>query len=196
MRPWPAALAALALGGCAHVPPADDGLTFEARRDRLERVEAWEMRGRLAIEAGDAGRLARFRWVQDGDALRLTVGGPFGAGGFEIRGAPPLLTVTSRGETWRLDDAEAQLSEWFGWWLPVGSLSSWLLGVPDPAFAAASTTLRGNALESLRQRRWDVTYGEYMLAEGLLVPREIGFRHRDLTIDLTVDEWAARTPAN
>lgn len=190
MRPWLAAGLALLLGGCAHVPPADDGLGFEARRAALEAVPAWRMRGRIAIEAGDEGRMARFRWAADGAALALDVRGPFGAGSFRIEGAPPLLTVTARGERWRLEDAEAQLSEWFGWWLPVASLNAWLLGLPDRDYPTASTAYQGDVLAALEQRRWDVRYAQYMLAEGLLVPREIVFRHRDLTIDLTIDEWA------
>lgn len=195
MRPWLAVPAALALGACAHLPPTDDGLTYEVRRDRLEDVAAWEMRGRLAIETPDEARLARFRWVQDGEALRLNVRGPFGAGSFTIEGTPPLLTVTTSRETWRLDDAERQLSEWFGWWLPAASLSTWLLGMPDPAFPAATTAFREDVLARLEQRRWSLRYGEYMLAEGLLVPRQIELRHRDLTIELTVDEWTSREAA-
>lgn len=180
---------ALALAGCVHVPPADDGLSLEMRRDRLRQIPAWRMSGRLAIEAGDEGRMARFRWAQNGDALTLSVRGPFGAGSFEITGAPPALRVTSRGETWLLGDAESELSEWFGWWLPVASLDSWLLGAPDTDYPASSATPRGNVLESFEQRRWKVRYDEYMLAEGLLVPREIAFSHRDLAIEVTVDEW-------
>lgn len=195
MRRWLSAGFALALGACAHVPPADDGLELEARHARLERVAAWEMRGRLAVETADDAHLARFRWVQNDDALLLNVRGPFGAGSFEIEGAPPALTVTSRGETWQLTDAESELSARLGWWLPLASLESWLLGMPDPGFDTSSSATRGNVLESLEQRRWTVRFPEYMLAEGLLVPREIEFRHRDLRIDLTIDEWSPRTGA-
>ncbi len=186
------ALVAAALGACAHVPPAtDDGLDFEARRERLERVTTWEMRGRLTVDAGGEARLARFRWVQDEDTLLLNVGSRFfGAGGFEVEGTPPVLTVTTaRGESRRLYDAESELSAWFGWWLPVTSLEAWLLGMPDPAFPTSNVTSRGDVLASIEQRLWSVRFGEYMLASGLLVPREIELRHRDLAVDLTVDEW-------
>lgn len=186
-----AGLAAL-LGACASVPPADDGLSFETRRARLEQVTAWEMRGRLTIETPEEAHLARFRWVQDGAELMLNVRGPFGAGSFEIEGTPPRLTVTARGESRRLRDAETELSAWLGWWLPVESLSAWLLGAPDPDYATSSRVARDDVLASFEQRRWRVRYGEYMLAGELLVPREIAFRHRDLAIDLTIDEWNPR----
>lgn len=180
---------AVALGACAHAPPADDGLDFAARRERLEATEAWEMRGRIAVEAGDEAHLARFRWVQDGAALRLNVRGPFGAGSFAIEGTPPELTVTTRGETWRLENAESELSAWFGWWLPVESLSAWLLGMPDPEFPSSARVAGKDRLASFDQRRWRVRFDEYMLAADLLIPEEMTFRHRDLSIELTVDEW-------
>lgn len=192
MRRALAAGIAVVLGACAHVPPADDGLSFEARHARLQGVTAWEMRGRLAIETSDEAHLARFRWVQDDGELSLNVRGPFGAGSFEIEGTPPRLTVTARGDTWRLYDAETELSEWLGWWLPIESLSAWLLGAPDPEYATSSRVARDDALAAFEQRRWRVRYTEYMLAGELLIPHEIAFRHRDLAIDLTIDEWEPR----
>ena len=52
------AIAVLLLAACAHLPVGSDGLSYDARRDALNTVDAWDMRGRLAVDTGGA-RLSR-----------------------------------------------------------------------------------------------------------------------------------------
>ena len=134
---WPL-LAAATLGGCATLPTGTDGRSLDQRRDTLQSVRTWEMRGRLTVDTGDRAVQGRFNWRQDGDALDLTVRNPLGAGILRVMGQPDALTVTARGETRTLTDPEAELSELIGWWLPVASLPDWLLGFPDRGFRAVT----------------------------------------------------------
>ncbi len=181
-----------ALGGCASLPPAiDDGLEFAERRARLEALPAWEMRGRLAVDTGERAFQGRFRWRKNADTLMLSVRGPLGAGAFEVSGSPNELTVRARGETWVLDDAEIELSQRIGWWLPVESLGAWLIGVPDRMFESQSELRPSGVLASLEQRLWRLDYGSYQLAEGMLVPRNIDMRHGTLELRLTIDAFSS-----
>jgi outer membrane lipoprotein LolB len=196
-----ATLAAALLAACATMPVGSDGLSYEQRRERLEAVSAWEMRGRVAVSAGERAFQASFRWHQDADALDLAVRGPLGAGALEVSGTPSALTVTSRGDTRVLSDPETQLSELLGWWLPVGSLHAWLLGLPDPAFNSATEPGSDGTLASFEQRLWRVAFASYQLAPAksgtgspLLVPRRIDLEHGDLRLRLTVDDWHAGAP--
>ena len=192
-----ATLAAL-LAACAHLPVGDDGLSYEQRRAHLESITAWEMRGRLAVAAGERAFQGSFRWQQKADALDLAVRGPLGAGVLEVNGTPSALTVTARGDTRVLADPEAQLSEIVGWWLPIASLHAWLLGLPDPAFKASTEPGADGTLASLDQRLWRVEFATYQLAPvktgsepALLVPRRIDLTHGDLRLRLTIDDWHA-----
>lgn len=208
-----AALAALAVQGCAHRPvagdgasatAAGDGLSYDARRARLEAVGSWETGGRLAVDTGDRGFQGSFHWQQRGDELELIVRGfPLRTIVLQVSGTPKALTVTARGDTRVLDDPETQLSELLGWWLPVGSLRAWLLGLPDPQFPATTELGADGALTSLEQRLWHVAYASYQLgtdrsatapsganADGaLLVPRRIDMKHGALGVRLTIDDW-------
>lgn len=221
-----AALAALALQGCAHelpsggdrapatagLPPSlavgSDGLTYDARRARLTAVDSWETGGRLAVDTGERGFQGSFHWRQRGDELELVVRGfPLRTVVLQVSGTPQALTVTARGDTRVLDDPETQLSELLGWWLPVGSLHAWLLGLPDPQFPATTELGAAGALASLDQRLWRVDYASYQLgadrdraapsgaaANGsgaLLVPRRIDLKHGELGMRLTIDDWHA-----
>jgi outer membrane lipoprotein LolB len=98
--------------------------------------------------------------------------------------------VRSRRETRVLTDPETQLSELLGWWLPISSLSSWLLGLPDDRFAAESTILDGGLLQGLEQRNWVMRYGDYAQREATLIPSGITFTHAPLELVVTIDDWS------
>src|SRR5690606_1192441 len=169
-----------------------DGLGFDERRARLTAIPAWEMRGRIAVDTGERGFPATFRWRQEGERSTLVIRGPFGAGAVEVTGSPERMIVRARGEQQVLEDPETDLSALLGWWVPVESLRAWLLGVPDPAYEARTRIGRANVLTELEQRLWRLDYEGYQLAEGLLVPRRIDMSYDELAVRLRVDDWATR----
>ena len=181
--------AVVALTACVHLPVADDGLGYDERRELLESLPGWEMRGRLAVDTGERAFQGRFAWRQDQDRLALSVRGPFGAGSFEIEGSPEALTLRARGESRTLGNPETELSDIVGWWVPVTSLKDWLIGVPDRQFDARPEFDAGEQLVALEQRQWLLDYGAWQLADGVLVPRSIELTHDALRLSLTVDAW-------
>ena len=194
----PAALLAAAaamLSACATLPTGTDGRNLSQRREALETVSSWEMRGRLTVDTGDRGFQGSFNWHQQDDALELVVRGPLRNGVLRVEGPPDALTVTARGETRTLTDPEAELSELIGWWLPVASLPHWLLGFPDEAFRAVTEPGADGTLASLEQRLWRVAYPAYGLAtidgtgQQVLVPQRIELKHDTLALTLTIDDW-------
>jgi outer membrane lipoprotein LolB len=196
MRRWLLpAMAALVLPACASLPLGPDGLSYEQRRTELEAIDTWEIRGRLAVDTGERGFQGRFDWRQNADALDLGVRGPLGAGVLQVAGTAAELTVTARGETRVLTDPESELSALLGWWLPLGSLHAWLLGLPDRQFRAATELGADGTLAALEQRLWHVDYPSYQLAavagRSVLVPRRIDLRHGELRLRLTIDDWRA-----
>jgi outer membrane lipoprotein LolB len=196
LRWLPALLAAALLAACASMPVGSDGMSLEQRRSRLEAVPAWQIRGRLAVATGDRSFQGSFSWEQTSDALDLTVRGPLGAGVLNVSGDARALTVTARGDTRVLADPERQLSELLGWWLPVGSLHAWLVGLPDAGFDAQTEPGSDGTLAAFDQRLWHVAYSAYQLipaggAAALLVPKRIDLSHGELRLRLTIDDWHA-----
>lgn len=177
--------------GCAHLKTVDDGLDYASRRARLEDIGAWEMRGRLTVDADGDAYQGRFSWRQEADHLVLSFWGPLGAGRVRIAGTPAALTVSARRDSWALTDPETQLSELLGWWVPVNSLKAWLLGLPDSAYEAMPVWDAQGRLAGLEQRLWTLHYPAYQLAEDLSVPRRIDMNYDALRLKLTVDDWIA-----
>jgi outer membrane lipoprotein LolB len=177
-----------------------DGLSYDARRAALTTVDTWEMRGRLAVDSGGRAFQGSFDWHQRADELDLAVRGPLGAGVLHVAGTPSSMTFTARGETHTLTDPETELSALLGWWLPVGSLRAWLLGLTDPAYRANSENGADGTLAAFEQRQWRVALPTYQLATlagrapGVLVPRRIDLTHGELKLRLTIDDWRPAAP--
>jgi outer membrane lipoprotein LolB len=178
--------AALALTGCVHLETVDDGLGFERRQVELGAIPDWDIRGAIAVDTGERSYQSRFSWNQRGDELELDVRGRLGVGSFRIEGDGSRLAVEAQGETRILTDPERQLSEMLGWWLPVTSAEHWLLGRPDPDYPESSTRGRFDTLARLAQRDWQISYDDYQIAEGRLVPRRITLSYAPLTLALTI----------
>lgn len=197
MRSWAplAAFAAIALGGCV-TQDADTesspARSFEEREQLLRSVEHWEMRGRIAVDTGNDAWQGRFTWWQDDNELRLLIRGPLNTRPIEIAGNGNELTVRTRRETRVLLDPESQLSELLGWWLPITSLSSWLLGLPDERYPATTFVLDAAQLSALRQRAWDLQYGPYALQNSVRIPASIRLANEPLELVVTIDTWGPR----
>ena len=183
------ALLAAGLCGCAHVPVGQDDLSYPERQSYLQQLDGWDMRGRIAVDTGEQAFQGSFRWQQSVDSLDLVVRGPLGAGVLQVAGPSDMLMVRARGETWELVNPETELSALLGWWLPVRSFSAWLLGLPDPMFAAQTSLGPDDTLQSLEQRLWTLSYQSYQILDGVALPRRIDLTHRDLELRVTVDRW-------
>lgn len=181
----------LMLSGC--VTPGDTvplaSGTFSERERQLRAVANWEMRGRIAVDTGADAWQGRFTWWQDGDALRLLIRGPLNTRPVEISGNGAELTVRTRREVRTLEDPESELSELLGWWLPITSLPSWLLGLPDERYPAATLVLEDAAVRTLQQRAWLLEYGAYEQQSAASIPGSIRLSNTPLELVVTVDDW-------
>lgn len=188
----PLILLVAVLAGCAALPtrtlPSLDG--WETRRAVLGSVDAWRAGGRIGIVAGDEAQSGSLDWRQQDEVVRVAIRGPLGAGGLSLEGdADGLVLTDSDGSTVVLIDPERQLREIYGWTIPVGSLSWWLRGLPDPARPAATDVAPEGWLTRLEQAGWTIEYPDYRPAAGVLLPYRIRASAADIRLTIVVKDW-------
>jgi len=189
-------LAALALAGCVTPRPAEvPALPPVERTARLLALEDWEARGRVAVRTTDQrGGQASLSWRQTGDAARIQLRGPFGAGAYQIDWDPRQLVVTTRDGEVALEEsgpdaAERFLARELGWSLPLRSARYWLLGLPDPAANAAPLEDELGRLAALTQSGWQIRYEEYTRKDALWLPRKLVMENGQARLRLVIDAW-------
>jgi len=159
----------------------------------LGEMDQWEFAGRIGVSAGSEGFNGKLWWRQDGSVFRARISGPFGAGAVFINGNGPELTVTDNdGVATRLEDAEADLRERYGWTIPVESLRHWALGIPDPSAPAQTTFEDPGQLVQIEQGGWLVDIDQYREAAGQLMPRRLKAASSDVKVVLVIDDWTFR----
>lgn len=188
-------LLSLLFSGCAATGGLDlpEMASWETRKAVLAEADEWEFTGRIGVSAGDEGFNGKLFWRQDGVVFRARIGGPLGMGTVFINGNRGELTVTDKdGVVSRLDDAEAELRQMYGWTIPLMSLRYWVLGIPDPAGSAETRFDADGQLMQILQCQWQVDYGPYRISAGQAMPRRLTAVNDDVKVRLIVDEWVFR----
>lgn len=178
--------------GCAgpRERPEAPRVDWLERRDMLRDIEEFRMEGRLALNTGRRGYSGTVSWEQNDDIVDFRFRGPFGFGGFRIHGDPAQLRVkTTAGDEFLLRDPEQEMTERFGWSLPVHSMRYWILGVSDPGLPASEVPDQEGLLERMEQAGWTVTYETYGDIQGLLLPRRLDMERGDVRIRVMSDRW-------
>jgi outer membrane lipoprotein LolB len=188
-----AALVIALITGCRTLapPPPPPSASWEVRRPELQAREHFQLKGRVAVAAGNEGFNANLRWTQDGQHSQLTLEGPLGVGGARVTASGNDLTLTtSRGEVMDSEAAHAALTERLGFDPPLASLRYWVLGVPDPAQPATeSLDSAQQRLTALTQDGWQVDYQTYTSANGEPLPARLTLRRDAVRVRLLVDDW-------
>jgi len=168
--------------------PDMDG--WDQRVAVLGGLDDWEFRGRVGVRAGDDGFNGRLRWVQRDDRYSATLSGPLGVGTVRLDGAGRRVELTDKdGVRTVLDNAETELYLRYGWTLPVTSLRYWALGIPDPAFVAATEFDADGALVRLEQAGWNVEISDYSSGGGQSMPRKLTATGPDTRVRVVIDDW-------
>lgn len=193
-------LPVLALAGCV-TPPSLTGTALQARwqerQQILDRIDRWDLQGRIAVRAGDRGWQAALRWKRDGGSQRLTLHGPLGAGTVVVeQDASGTRLRDSRGNDVRDNDASRLLQRVTGWRIPVDELRYWVRGLAAPG-SRGQVHLDGRGrLDSVSQDGWTVHFVSYDTFSNLQLPEKIDMVHRpddasdvELSLRLVVNDW-------
>lgn len=181
------------LVGCAGRAPAPDGKRaagqWETQAERLEALDTWVLAGKAGLRTPDDTTSANLDWSQHPHYYRLLISGPFGSGRSTLEGREGRFSLTTAEGRFEAETPEALMEQQLGWSLPVSALSDWIRGLPaaDSDYTLAHDDL-GFPLR-LEQDGWQIDYRDWVLAEGLWLPRRMIMAIDDFRVTLVVTEW-------
>lgn len=187
-----AALLIATLAACRTAPlPPPAGAAWDVRRPELQARAHFELKGRVAVAAGNEGFNANLHWTQDGARSFVTLEGPLGVGGAQVTAAgQDLSLVTSHGEHMDSDAARAALEARLGFDPPLSSLRYWVLGVPDPGSPfTEALDAQTQRLSGLTQSGWHVDYTAYTAVGAQSLPSRLTLQRDAVRVRLLVDDW-------
>jgi outer membrane lipoprotein LolB len=183
---------AVVLAGCVTQPRrAPEGAAWEVRRAQLQQREQFDLRGRVAVAAGQDGFNARMRWLQNGSHSQLWLDGPLGVGGAQVSLDEGALSVrNSKGESLSDAAARTELETRLGFDPPLRSLRYWIQGVPDPAAQAEETLDDQQRLAALVQDGWRISYTGYRASGDEWLPERLTLQRESVRVRVLIDSWS------
>ena len=193
MRQRVAAAAILLLvGGCATGPRPQPIEGESARRDALQALASWTLRGRVAVAAGSDGFSGGLQWQQRGPNAEVSLYGPLGGEALRIKvDGADYAVETPDGASYDGESAERLLAERVGAGrpLPVQDMRFWLIGVPAPGKPHEETLGTDQRLSSLTQSGWLIRYGSFETVGAHAMPQRLEMTTQGLRLRVLVTDW-------
>lgn len=184
-------VAVLSLSGCATWSPQTvrTDIPIPSSERKTNQIQAWNVRGKIAVNSAQKGWNASFDWQQHLNFYRLTIFGPLGTYPISLNVQREGATLTTATCTYQATDAEQLLKKQLGWSIPVDAIYYWIRGLPAPGEIHAVTHNHQGQVISFMQQGWQVTYETYARINGFELPSFIVFQNHDLRIKIIVYQW-------
>ena len=180
------------LASCAASRLRPDSRLLEMQEQReglLQTMQAWSLRGRLAISGPNGSGSGSLDWQQDGREFRFAVSAPVTGKTWTLSGDERHAQLTGlHAQPVEADDAASLLMQELGWRVPVVELSSWVLGLRAPGPSDISFREDGLPLEIL-QNGWKVEYRDYDKTQEPPLPRRIFASQEEFRVRLAIQHW-------
>lgn len=191
----------LLITGCTTIAPkaTDSGqlsatpikvASWKERQSLLERLQSWQLSGKIAVKTPKDAGSANISWAQTGSRYNISLTGPFGASGMRLAGVPGKVTLTTaEGKQLTASSPEQLLLRQWGYHLPISNLKYWVRGLP-----AKDTTFEGqfdqqNRLVHLMQAGWTIQFSNYV-SKGLIdLPEKIFIYSPSLNVRMIIYNW-------
>ena len=168
---------------------------WEQRQLRLDTLDQWHLRGRVALFVNDDVYNLGLDWLRDGDASTLKLEAALGQGMVQLNSQHGKVELkTSEGEVFVGDNAEQVLYAATGWALPVEGLQSWIKGINhEQSNYIPDIDSRGRA-QSIQQDGWQINYLAYQNYSlrgfgDAELPQKMYLRRGQLALKIVIDQW-------
>lgn len=159
----------------------------QLRRNSLEPISVWDIKGRIAINYADQGFTAGLKWRQAKDAFNISLSDPLGRVAARLEGNDQQVTLSAQGDTFNADSPDELMQQQLGWSLPLDSLYHWSKGIPDPnhPLRAVGYDVLGRPIYLL-QDGWQVEFSRYPDDNVLAQPRLVSIERPTFKAKLVI----------
>ena len=161
------------LSNCAIAPPASENSDWSRQRDQLQKLNSWELRGRVNVRYDNESHTPRIIWLQQNVDYNIRLWGTFNAGATEIVGRPGFVTMENDGQMLSANSPEDLILEQLGYELPVSQLNYWIKGLPAPDSEAQLLFNELNQLTTIQQADWTINLSDMRQYGALSLPRRV-----------------------
>lgn len=181
------------LAGCTSLAPKappQAALSWQERQTILNRLQSWQLNGKIAVQTPQDSGSATVDWMQSNSRYAVSLYGPLGTNGLKLSGQPGSVTlVMSDGKRYTANNPDELLAKRWGFHLPVSYLHYWIRGLPVPSLPSNSQFDASHRLVSLTQQGWQVQFLSYMSNGIIDLPEKLVITSSSLKVKIIVYRW-------
>ncbi|MDP4029982.1 MAG: lipoprotein insertase outer membrane protein LolB [Gallionella sp.] len=182
---WLGVLLAGMLSGCALLPPAP----APAARPAQPESASFALNGRISVSHQGTRHSAGLRWTHTAQSDEILLLAPLGQTAARVYRDAQNATLDDGDKHYQAGDVETLMQQALGWYLPLGGLHHWVLGMPA-ANSSAQIERNGNEqIAALHQDGWEVRYLRYADTRPDSLPTRLQLSRDGLQMQLLIDEW-------
>lgn len=162
---------------------------------KLEKLENFDIRGRMAFHSDEQKISANFLWVQQGDNLSLRLTHFLGSTLLKIDSTPrATVIVDHRGNRYQGKDMSSLVESLTGVDLPIEQLVDWIKALPTKvnSYQLNERHLAAKISEYSPPKEylgWQMTYSSYANFNQILLPTKILMQNQDQKVNLVISNW-------
>lgn len=183
----------LGLAGCVTQPtikPAADSATHAQHLKSLDGIQAFNLKGRIAVNANGKGYSGSVSWAHQPNQDSMDVFTPLGGKAAHIvKNAHEVSLTNAKGETISAQSVEALTEKTLGWRLPLSGLSDWAVGRPTAAPITHQAWDELGRLTQIEQQGWQIEYAQYTAYLNTVLPQKITLKNQNLQLRLVIEQW-------
>ncbi len=182
---WKDVLLACMLSGCALLPSAP----APAVRPAQPESAPFALNGRISVSHHGTRNSAGLRWMHTAQSDEILLLAPLGQTAARVYRDARNATLDDGDKHYQAGDAETLMQQVLGWYLPLGGLHHWVLGLAETENPAQVERNGNGQIGVLRQDGWEIHYLHHSTERRDSLPTRLQLSRDGLQIQLLIDEW-------
>ena len=159
----------------------------------LSRIQQFELKGRLGVQADGKGYSASLLWQHNADQDDIRIYSPLGGQLARIqKNVDGIRFEDAKGQVSVGKDAESLTQAMLGWRLPLGGLADWALGRPANSAIASLTWDEAGHTLTLNEVDWAIAYQQYQASPTAFLPHKLSLKNERLQLKIIVEKWTLK----
>ena len=182
---WRGVLLACVLSGCALLPSAP----APAMRPAQPESASFALNGRISVSHQGARNSAGLRWMHTAQSDEILLLAPLGQTAARVYRDAQNATLDEGDKHYQAGNAETLMQQALGWYLPLGGLHHWVLGLAETGSPAQIERNDNGQIDVLRQDGWEIRYLRHGDIQPDSLPTRMQLSRDGLQMQLLIDEW-------
>ena len=183
----------LFIAGCAKSPLIPSEIAINNRQVQLEKLGAWQIKGRLALTTAGKNWTIKLHWLQDQEDYLIRLTTLLNQGTHVIRGKADGACLTDQNKTICAADADNLLKQTLDWHISLPSLTHWIRGLPEPGATIKNQLFDDQGrITQMQQTDWQIDILRYTDVDGIDLPSKIHIQNNHLKLKLVIQAWALK----